>query len=52
MVNVKNSYTSQYFCGNRDTLAFKDKQKCKNTFIQQGCIKLIKSDNKDIYNAK
>ncbi len=22
-----------------------------NTFIQQGCIKLIKSDNKDIYNV-
>ncbi len=22
-----------------------------NTFIQQGCIKLIKSDSKDIYNV-
>ncbi len=22
-----------------------------NTFIQQGCIKLIKSDSKDLYNA-
>jgi len=25
--------------------------KAVNTFIQQGCFKLIKSDNKDIYNV-
>ncbi len=33
-------------------LIIKNNKKIKNyIFIQQGCIKLIKSDNKDIYNV-
>ncbi len=38
----------------QSTVAFKclESVKKKNTFIQQGCIKLIKSDSKDFYTLQ
>ncbi len=42
------------FCGNCEKLHLINKwikKKNVNTFIQQGCIKVAKSDNEDIYNV-
>ncbi len=42
---------TKYFCNFLQTASFVIFFFLINTFIQQGCIKLIKIDSKDIYNV-
>ncbi len=66
-MKIENSCAALHFCGNNETQLFKSfggkiikkrgitnlrkRKKERNTFIQQGNIKLVKSDSKEIYNV-